>query len=416
MPAKEAEAIYWQLFLYDPAHALSICEKRNPNLSREVLATIQDTLLQHNIFTPLYRQAHEILKDKHASSDKPVQVSLHFNENSDKRRYNLPAVEEVSIIVPEKPSDVTATRDILLHLKDGSGFTRIDECHPAYLPLHYVLLFPYGELGWSTELAQWDGKNYTDTRLSHMQFFDYRLFERKSEYSTILRGGKLFQEFLVDVWASTEQNRLDWLRFNQRKLRADHYASIIKMKEAGIMPNQGGTPCVLPSSHIGSPRHMYEIYQDSMAITRFNHHPDIFLTMTANPNWTKIKDELKQHQYASDRPDLVARVFELKRKTLMNEITKKNVFGEVVAHVHTIEFQKRGLPHMHALIFLEKSQKIRTVEQVDEFVSAEFPDEKEDPILFDTVRKCMVHGPCGDRDPEENVLKITPKNTMMLRA
>ncbi|XP_026459754.1 uncharacterized protein LOC113360460 [Papaver somniferum] len=84
----------------------------------------------------------------------------------------------------------------------------------------------------------------------------------------------------------------------------------------------------------------------------------------------------------------------------MNEITKKNVFGEVVAHVHTIEFQKRGLPHMHALIFLEKSQKICTVEQVDKFVSAELPDEKENPILFDTVRKCMVHGPCGDRDLE----------------
>ncbi|XP_026452357.1 uncharacterized protein LOC113352799 [Papaver somniferum] len=36
---------------------------------------------------------------------------------------------------------------------------------------------------------------------------------------------------------------------------------------------------------------------------------------------------------------------------------------------------------------------------VDRFVSAKFPDEKNDPILFDTVSKCMVHGPCGERDP-----------------
>ncbi|XP_026398705.1 uncharacterized protein LOC113294526 [Papaver somniferum] len=36
---------------------------------------------------------------------------------------------------------------------------------------------------------------------------------------------------------------------------------------------------------------------------------------------------------------------------------------------------------------------------VDKFVSAEFPNEINDPIMFDTVSKCMVHGPCGERDP-----------------
>ncbi|XP_026439102.1 uncharacterized protein LOC113337723 [Papaver somniferum] len=83
----------------------------------------------------------------------------------------------------------------------------------------------------------------------------------------------------------------------------------------------------------------------------------------------------------------------------MNEIKEKKVFGTVVAHVHTIEFQKRGQPHMHALIFLKDSEKIRTADMVDKFVSAEFPNEINDPILFDTVSKCMVHGPCGERDP-----------------
>ncbi|XP_026459713.1 uncharacterized protein LOC113360419 [Papaver somniferum] len=60
---------------------------------------------------------------------------------------------------------------------------------------------------------------------------------------------------------------------------------------------------------------------------------------------------------------------------------------------------------MHLLIYLEKSQKIRTVDQVDRYVSAEFPDEQSDPVLFDTVRKCMVHGPCGDRNKESPCLK-----------
>ncbi|XP_026420322.1 uncharacterized protein LOC113316331 [Papaver somniferum] len=259
-PKEGEDAIYSQLYIYDPSHALAIREKRNPNLSREVLKIIQDTLLEHNIFITKFRQAHDILRDNEVSSQNPVQVSLHFNENSDKRRYNMPTAEEVSVIVPEKPSDIKAPCDILLHLKAGKGFTRINECHPTYLPLHYVLLFPYGELGWSTELAQWDGKDFTKINLSQMQFYSYYLFQRHSEYSTILRGGKLFQEFLVDAWASTEQNRLNFLRFNQIKLRADQYALIIKMKDAGLTPKEGGSPCILPSSYIGSPRNMYEIY------------------------------------------------------------------------------------------------------------------------------------------------------------
>ncbi|XP_026436148.1 uncharacterized protein LOC113334012 [Papaver somniferum] len=171
------------------------------------------------------------------------------------------------------------------------------------------------------------------------------------------------------------------------------------MTNDDLNPGDRGNPFILPSSHTGSGRHMHEIYQDSMAITRFHHHPDIFLTMTANPNWTEKRNALFPRQTALDRPDLVARVFELKRKALMKEIQEKKVFGTVFAHVYTIEFQKRGLPHMHCLIFLKDSEKIRTSDMVDKFVSSEFPDEKNDPILFDTVSKCMVHGSCGDRDP-----------------
>ena len=105
---------------------------------------------------------------------------------------------------------------------------------------------------------------------------------------------------------------------------------------------------------------MFEIFQDSMAITRYYQHPDIFLTMTANPNWPEIIEALLPNQKSIDRPDLVARVFELKRRALMKKIKMKKIFGDNVAHVFTVEFQKRGLPHMHALFFLRGEDKIRT--------------------------------------------------------
>ncbi|XP_028054831.1 uncharacterized protein LOC114259043 [Camellia sinensis] len=121
--------------------------------------------------------------------------------------------------------------------------------------------------------------------------------------------------------------------------------------------------------------------------------------MTTNPNWPEITSALLSYQKPIDRPDLITRVFELKRKYLMNEIEANKVFGNKVAHVFTIEFQKRGLLHMHALLFLKGLDKIRTCAQVNKLVCAEFPDPKDDPMLFETVKCCMVHGPCGARNP-----------------
>lgn len=60
----------------------------------------------------------------------------------------------------------------------------------------------------------------------------------------------------------------------------------------------------------------------------------------------------------------------------MKEIETSKVFGNKVAHVFTIEFQKRGLPHMHALLFLKSPNKIRTCAQVDKLVCAEFQTQK----------------------------------------
>lgn len=52
----------------------------------------------------------------------------------------------------------------------------------------------------------------------------------------------------------------------------------------------------------------------------------------------KITSALLPNQNATDIPDLVARVFELKMKALMKDIDDGGIFGEKVAHVYPIEF------------------------------------------------------------------------------
>ncbi|KXN91247.1 hypothetical protein AN958_01607, partial [Leucoagaricus sp. SymC.cos] len=125
--------------------------------------------------------------------------------------------------------------------------------------------------------------------------------------------------------------------------------------------------------------------------------------ITANPNWEEIQSALLPGQTASDHPDIVAQVFEQKKKALLKEIMN-GLFGNCVAMVHTIEFQKRSLSHIHVLIFLYFLDKIHDANHVDTIVSAKIPDCKIPdhnihPVLYDVVTTVMMCGPCGDHFP-----------------
>ena len=51
------------------------------------------------------------------------------------------------------------------------------------------------------------------------------------------------------------------------------------------------------------------------------------------------------------------------------------------------------------IIFLHPDSKLYTPEDIDTLLSAEFPDEEEEPELFELVKKFMVYTPCGAEDP-----------------
>lgn len=62
--------------------------------------------------------------------------------------------------------------------------------------------------------------------------------------------------------------------------------------------------------------------------------------------------------------------------------------------MYTTEFQKRGLPHVHILVWLAGQTEASST-FIDSLVSAELPDISVDPLGYALVEEFMVQGPCG---------------------
>lgn len=228
--------------------------------------------------------------------------------------------------------------------------------------------------------------------MSAKDFYAYRIMIRKNQVNYILLCRALFHQYIVDMYVKIESERLLYIRLNQKKLRVDDY---IHLRDAVINDNSFddiGQKVILPSTYIGGPRQMHEYTQDASTYVRHYGRPDLFITFTCNPKWTDIIKLLQSGQLPTDRHDIIARVFERKVNSFVDIIVKSKNFGKVRCWIYTIEWQKRGLPHIHILIWLE--QKIRPTD-IDKIISAELPNQEEDPELFDLVSKHMIHGPCG---------------------
>lgn len=81
---------------------------------------------------------------------------------------------------------------------------------------------------------------------------------RRGRDNIILRCRELCQQFMVDMYAKIERERLRYLRYNQQKLRAEEYIHLRDAIANNADTAKIGNSVILPSSYVGSPRHMQE--------------------------------------------------------------------------------------------------------------------------------------------------------------
>ncbi|XP_058729905.1 uncharacterized protein LOC131601957 [Vicia villosa] len=413
VPDKGVTPKFAQLYIYDTQNEISNrfihfrSGGKESGLDRTLVEDITKMVDDNNVLVKSFRKVRDHLQQNNTSN---FCLRLFRNRTKDPRTHNLPSCDEVAALIVGDFQNLDPGRDIIVR-KTSGHLVQIRETHASFLALQYPLLFPFGEDQYHENIPYRESVikegRRKRLRVTFRDFIAFRIQERKCENGSIVNAGRLFQQFVVDGFSMIESQRLYWHRMNQATIRCDILSGLQEAVHNGEnQPSAVGKRIVLPASFTGGLRYMFNNCQDAMAICKKFGYPDLFITITCNANWPEIKNFVTiRGLTASDRPDIVCRIFKAKLDHMMNAFKKEKIFGEVVAGTYTIEFQKRGLPHAHILLWLEASNSLKTGTDIDKYISAELPDHNLYPNLANVVSSFMIHGPCGKANLNSQCMK-----------
>jgi hypothetical protein len=334
-----AAAVERRLDIFPPDAAKGRC------LSRTILQQLHDVMLQHNHLVRTYRAA------AHSGQDELTWRSC--------------GSAQIDGMGLGAMIDGCGIRNVVIRRHGQAGLIQISDQHDLYHPLAYVLLFPTGSPGWSWYMERVNLDGTTKGRLSLHDWAKYSIM-RRNPLPHLNACGQLTCEFWCDVWAQNEARKLGFLRLPQQqaKIRSATHCAVSDAISQQYNMNWVGDPVVMPTSFIGSARWYRALYHDAMMIPRYGlhsathridlttyhaylrstyGHPDLFVTMTCNPMWPEILRALPEGADVNDYPDIIARIFYIKALSLLDDLRKGQIFGQVLGVTWRVEWQFRGL-------------------------------------------------------------------------
>jgi len=368
--------------------------QQRSQLRRDWLQSLHVMLMEHNALVQSFVQSNANEVDwtitigtinPHATANNDTMVGLLVNGGCPHHTTVIPLCGDGSLVI-------------------------VPDLDPYYQPIHFVLLFPWGDPQWGLHLNRIKNDNRRRTREgTPLSIFDYLKFnvQRRGNVSDVSMHtyGRLFEEWVVDCFLQAENLKLKYLRRNQGKFRTERYSSVVRQIRDTVPTRQIGSPAThLPSSFVRGGRYFRELYADAMCLPAKYGGIDYFVTFTTNPSWPEIVENASISN-GMNSPDLYVRVFHLKMRALLTDIIVHGVLGVVIAYTWAVEFQQRGLPHLHALFIVRPQDKPHSIEVIDNVVSAQLPDAALDPVYYAMVTNHMMHGPCGILNPNHYCMK-----------
>ncbi|KAJ6587337.1 hypothetical protein B0H10DRAFT_2234067 [Mycena sp. CBHHK59/15] len=180
LPAHEGQhAIRW--FIHNP-HAI-FAKGDNLQILREWINSALAGLERVNPFIS------ELENLNVYNGDNDIALHLQYSESD-------PSAE-IAAIISLAPAALPTRRKLVIRKKGADAPVFLDLFSPFVEPLHYLLLLPYGTLGWAPNRL-----NATGNKFSQAHWYRTRFFMNTEQLSVFSR---LTGEYLVDAWTADDE-------------------------------------------------------------------------------------------------------------------------------------------------------------------------------------------------------------------
>ncbi|GKC87004.1 ATP-dependent DNA helicase PIF1, partial [Tanacetum coccineum] len=303
---------YAQLYFFDIQNEIrnmmsAFMSKETPEtIDKNIVASLIQILDHTSAMAKSFRMAKEWC---HSHSDVNFGLRL-LSKRTTTRQYNTPTVFEVAALIINYFGDGLPTRDIVVN-KNNTDLQCISELHPSYMALQYPLSFSFGEDGYHEKIPYHSNRGNQKTKRRYVtmkEYYAYIIQQQKNQGTTLLREGRLFQQYLVDAFTAIEEQWLNWIRNNQDTLRVDLYHNICDAVTRGDTSAAGLRKRIVFALDFYRQSKIHDAKLSRCNGSRQAYgNPDLFITFTSNLKWPEIAEMLAclPGQKSHDRPEVM---------------------------------------------------------------------------------------------------------------
>ena len=272
--------------------------------------------------------------------------------------------------------------------------------------LAFPVLFPKGRFGYTAERA---------VNLSPTKYFNARLLHYSGKFA-MNPEYLFFAQFIIEQKKVSDSINIALTKVHGQSVTASHLRSNLQRLQNLICQDQA---YLFLRQIPGTPTYWQKFMYEVVAMVKQLGIPTWFMTLScADLRWPELfqiiaktqglsltDEEIEALSYNERcsminlNPVVVAKHFQYRVETFFTEVllTKANPIGKIVHYALRIEFQIRGSPHLHALIWtsdcpkLTRENKEEYINFIDTHVQAYLPDRKTDSELFELVATYQKH-------------------------
>ncbi|XP_027146424.1 uncharacterized protein LOC109138373 isoform X2 [Larimichthys crocea] len=256
-----------------------------------------------------------------------------------------------------------------------------------------------------------------EKKLSPSKYFNARLFCVDTRFASD-QSYLFFAQFVTETHMATNSMSIQMrkgkpITSDGRKISSKMLQD--KQEVEKLITNKDATRFMQPLR--GTPAYWEKTLKDLNAMVRQLGKPTFFLTFSAaEMRWPEVIEAVKAQQgeqvdfsqldwnakcdILRSNPVTVMRLFEKRVDALMTDLilSPAQPIGEVEDYFYRVEFQARGSPHIHLLVWIKDAPEFGDLQDdsvvikfIDQYITCQMPDPNADPELHKIVSEVQLH-------------------------